>query len=822
MGLGVLSIKYQTETRGAVDLPILQACIGEKVKIIVELYYDQIYIADNSVGKKIYYAPTPSVSGKFYNDDLIWFEDGAFLNSCQVGDIFMVADPAGYITPGPYTLLEILSGGLGRFDATFPPTQEGDVPGQVFYSVTPLKSLMYQFGINEYGNYMSPVDDSLQKFSIDSAGALTDVVSQLLDASGNKDWQIDSVTLVGLGDDSNYPTDARVQIKITHESVVTPLFLAGQYDDLLNGIAPDYFKPDNLIRYQSQIDWNKSNANLDPAKQLIIDSTGQFGWFGTRYNGAASDYTISSLTIKRVSDAEFVDQLEYNEMEVKFRIASAAGAFDPADTALVFGFNFLPDDTAFYQNTNRLMSENFCFDSKRFLPDNTPVNGNNFGTAKQVIKTINGEVLDANTVEVTARILFGADQVAILQQGDVAQYAMWVITENTDLDVVICDKSNMLVQVNEIYVQLTKVDLLDDETKFIEHPYDVVAHGKDTLEMFPVDDVAVNSKFALDYTGLEGDGIVLKACTPALVLTHATEADITLDSFRINLDNYPTIGTLPVVQAIDFNQLRPYKIENGIRKYIAFERDFNLDTPDVKFFILNFPFMNRWEYWIRIARLSSIPLSLFDPAVPFNGGNHLWDRLANTAGWSLVYRTRFEIVQNGKLFEQEFEHELTSTYFESNPEWTECSIKTYDIDTNDEIVVGPKKYANAKKDTKVICSFKKSTGDVPELDHVAIVIWAEGFEGGGITEITRISSVYDVIDSSLLKSSDASNKVIMTKDDNVFTGEALIKADKIENLSKLTLYARIYVLEDILDDSRVTNDFIVRIVNDGQVRIVLT
>lgn len=818
MALGILSRKYRTQTRGAVDLDILQACIGEEIKVITELYFDQIYICYDVNDIIVDFVPNPGVSGRAYNEDLIYFSDGEFLNNCQVGDTFISNSTYNV---GSFVLLEIINGGLGRFDRAF--TSDTMVnPANYVANISALKSLVYQYAINASGEYISQTDGSLQKLTADSATALTDV-TVTMHALGNKDWRIllDSVGLTGEGDDTNFPTDSHVRIKITHTVVVTPLYLAGQYEEMRLAIAPDYFKPDNLIKYFSQIDWNKNNTYLDPAKSIALDPVGQFGWFGTKYNGAASDYSISSLTIERVSDAESINQLEYNECEVKFTITSTGADFHATQTALIFGFNYLPEDSALYKNTDRFLDTNFCFDSKILTPNGVVRYGNNYGSATQVIKTIKGDILTASTVGITARILFGADQVDILTQEDVAKYAMWIICERTSLDIALCDKSNLLVQVNEIHVQLTSVDLLSDVTKFLEHPYEVVGQGEETLEMFPVDDVVVNSAYALDFTGLENDGILLKSCTPKIVLTHATEANVVLDSVRINLDNFPTVGTAPAVQSIDFNQQRPYKIENGIRKYVSFQRDFSEDTSTVKNFVLNFPFMNRWEYWIQLAGLTSIPESLFDSDVPFNGANPLWDRLANSTGWTLKYIVTFEILQNGELFEQEFEHVLTSTYFETNTEWNNCNIKTYDSDNN-EIIVGSKKYAYATEDTKVVVSFEKTVGDVPDINHIAIVIWAEGYEGGGVSEVSRISSAYEVTDISAFKSVDTSNKVKLTKTLNVFTGEALLNFNKINNLSKLSLYARIYVLQDTLEVDRITNDFILRVTNDGQTRLILS
>jgi hypothetical protein len=234
MGLEILSRKYRTQTRGAVDLDVLQACIGEEIKVITELAYNQIFICYDVNDQIITFVPDPNASGRPYNNDLMRFSTPDFLAKCQVGDQFISTD-GGY---GVFTLLEKIDDLIGRFDKNF---ASGGFPylpyhmttdSQYVANITPLKSLLYQFGINENGGFLSPTDNSIQKFTITSADPLTDIVSQALSAFGNLDWQIDSAVLVGLGDDPDWPADTQVRIKITHTTVVTPLFLVGELSNL--------------------------------------------------------------------------------------------------------------------------------------------------------------------------------------------------------------------------------------------------------------------------------------------------------------------------------------------------------------------------------------------------------------------------------------------------------------------------------------------------------------------------------------------------------------------------------------------------------------
>ena len=811
MAIGVSKRVFKSELRGSTELDFLYGCIGEKIQVVNEIYYANLYVMSND--NLCTTNPPQELSGQIDNDNLALFQDGNYLNTCQVGDELRFATTFG----GPpitivATLLEIINGGLGRFNYTFPyiPINVGFVA-----NVSELKSIYYQYGLG-LGGFNSKIDNSIQKGTLNSASKLSGVTYDL-ELIGNKDWQFDEMELVGLGD-TEFTT--KQNIRLTHSFIIGPMFLAEELSDIYAQIAPGRFKADNKIKYYAELSYLKNAVDKSDDKLIQFEGIGQFGWFNTKYNGEPSPYTLSSLQFTRVSDSEVINQLEYNEVQVKFVLNSSTGSFTTS-TPLVFGFNYLPDDESFYQGTGRTQDVNFCFDSKKVFANNSFVNGDYYGTSKQIILNIKAQVISSSVCEVTVNVLIGSAQKAILEQGDLANYAIWCIAENTALDPLVSDKSNVLIDVNYIYVQKTKIDLFDMDTVFIEHPYTDRLQGEPTLEMFPVDDVVADSIIQLDYTGLEDDGIIIKSVTPQIVLTHATEADIVLDRQLISTENYPTVGVLPAVQDINFTFNRPYKIEDGIRKTISLTRDYLSDAGLVKAWKLSFPFMNRWEYWISLG-LNAVPESLFDFTKQFGGANNLWNRLANTSGWTLVYRTAFEIVQNGEDFEQVFETELTSTDFNSNTDWSNCTIKSYDIDTNDQIIVGPKNYIYTQKETLIKASFQKTTGTVPDVSEVAIVIWLESFEGGGITDIRRISSVYDVISLSPFKGVEGLNTVKITKNINTFTGEALIDFSKLPSGQKVTLYARIYEIEGdpIPDGGRITNNNELRVTNNGYVRVV--
>jgi len=202
--------------------------------------------------------------------------------------------------------------------------------------------------------------------------------------------------------------------------------------------------------------------------------------------------------------------------------------------------------------------------------------------------------------------------------------------------------------------------------------------------------------------------------------------------------------------------------------------------------------MHRWEYWESIGSISFLPDGIFDTTQPLNGLNHFWQRYTTVSGWTINHRLKFSIEQNGEIFEQSFDNEYTSHPFNDNSQWGNESITSYDVDSGLPLVNGGDNFIQGYSDTRIVASFEKLTGDVPILDDVEIVIWIEVYESGGISDIRRISSVYEIGDNSWFKSIDSSNKVFKDMSGAVFTGECLIDSSKIPDEAQFTIYARLY------------------------------
>lgn len=822
----VLDQKYYTQTRGVVSQSELKACIGEKIKVETTIYSEIVCVA--SADLKITFKPYISeLRITADNSNVISIQDTEFISSLAILDTFDVIDSTSPSSPvvGSYTVIEKLSDSIIRVQEDLTAIAEnsyigGDGDSGYLVNTTPYKFLGTSWGVT-LGGYASPTTGELQAANISSSGYLSDISETLIPILGGKGWQTGSIKILGAGDGYG----SQQIIKITNEFIVTPLFLETELDDLLVGIRPSFWKKPDLIKYKAEFIFAKSKQLALDNSKLTVAENGEFGWFNCKTDNSAPNFELVNLELIKVSDSSSVNALEFsNEVQCIATIKKVSGGLvTPSDNVIIVGFNYLPQSESFYKNNSKTLTENFLYDSVKIILGGGEENGEQNGTDSQIIKTAEATAIDSTTFEVRFNIEFGADIIPILRQDSEAWYNTWLICEDISVDLPLSDKSSVLVQTNKVYEQLIEIDLFDNDAVFIEHPYESTYFGKETLEIFPVDDVIANSLLQLDYTGRESDNIKIIGVEPSLILTHATEADIYLERTYINCENFDLVGTSPAIQDIEYIEDRVFKLPaNDARKGIVFARDYTNDSGSIKAWVLSYPFMNRWEYWNKLTGLTNIPSDLFSASLPNKGINQFWNRLANISGWSLKYRARLILEQNGVQFEQSFEDILSSQDFEANTDWSVCSIKSYDSVSNNEIIAGGSKYLDAAKKTKIVASFKKTNGTLPAENFFAIVIWIMRFEEGTIADITRYSSVYADDGISMFDSIDTSKKVVLQKIGDVYTGTCFVDNTKISaNTTKMTVYARIYEISGTEFNVRITNDNKVRELLDANVRQII-
>lgn len=794
MSVFVTSVKHNSNFRPSQDLNYLQGVVD--LPIITEVKFNYQDIVYSNTLNLIILEPALSVVNLQDNSGIIYSEQpGAFTN-------FFVGDDIGInIAAGTYTyyvISEVIDSQTIRTNYSSGTLSLTPGVDYVFNS-TPFAGLRFLYNLTDATSFNSLIDGEEQKLQIQSLD-VTNLTPQNMVFSGAKSYQIGSATVVGDGGVGGKVGAVNGEFEkqpftIIHNTVITPTFLVDQYTDLTNGVKPTYFLAQDCLSYIAQIslgrDLNNPNGLQTETAATNLSST---GWYDENFNGNPTNYTLKSLVIK--DGATVITQPEFNK-DITFEITvenTTDSPFSTGNTQYMVGFNYLPSTDAQVEKNGFDQVRNFAIDTKLNTLGSGSQNGNNFGNDLQIIKTVTSTFISADEMLVTLVINTGVDADAILQQDGLYRYKMYLITENHALSANVSDMVNVLVNVNDFFVQQFDPNLVQlVDTNFIQHPYtdkSDATTGTD-LGTFPVDDLVANIDFHIDYTSIDSteEAKILSVQTE-LILDDSTQEIVLEDSGALNMSTFAIVGG--EAQNINFLKDRVFKIPDGIRNQITLTRDELSDSGSDRYFNYQYPFMLRWEYWESL-NLVTIPADLFDTAEPNDGLNHFWQRLTSIGVWELKLKTTFVLEQNGVSFEQVFEENIADTTdYEGNAEWTNTGIKSYDIATGFEIVNGATKYITSYEDVRIEIPFDKVSGGLPSVNNVGVVFWIETFEVGGISDIRRSSSFYDLGVDSWFKSIDTSNRPTITNAGSIYTAKILIDYTKIPANLKFTIYARMY------------------------------
>jgi hypothetical protein len=790
----VTSIQFDSTLDNSGYSDFLTGNIGDALKIKINFFVENSNDAnaDNTVSFAVANNNTLDV------DSLITCENTEFVTGLKIGDEISIQNMGiGY--NGTYIVTEIIDSQTFRVNDTF--TTAIKTSGEIV-NQTNRKGLRYYYNFVENGNEFTSLTDpnEVQLFTFNDLDYTDDTVKNLK-TTGQKTWQIGNVNIKALGIDNG-----KISYELIHNTTITPLHLANQLNDTANGIRPSYFKGGSTLNYIYQIDLGRNLLDTNNFESLQGSVIGNIGWFNENFNGLESNYQLEGLAYNNS-----ISTLDFNvNTEVFISILCNDTSFTTS-TKVNLGFIYLPENETDYQENNRLLNDNFCFDSKIVNANNSVVNGSNFSTGKQVIKNVKASLISSSKISITVNIELGSDYKAIINESDFKNYLLFVSVENIANDFDSKDRVNLLCDVSKFAIELSDIELVKNEgTFFIEHPYDTRSFGVSTLDIQPVDDIVCNSEFYIDFTDLENDNVLIKSVTPSLRLKKSGQSDVILESNAINVDNSQIIvDGLYNIQNINYAQGREFKIPiEEIRKYITFSRNINNDSGNKRYYSLNYPFMMRWEYWKQLL-LATYSKDFFANLQDFQGYNHNWTRLANVSGWSFIYQIDFVIERLGVLYNQTFTKSIVSKDFDSNTDWTTTIVSS-------GLENGGVKLIKGYEQTEITATFEKVSGTIHDVSAVAIVLWIETYESGGITDIRRISSVHDNDSQSWF----VENLVdISNPSSGVFVGTCNIDNTKLPSNNKYTIYARIYEITVIEDTVRVTNDDIIRETIDNFIRI---
>lgn len=807
--------------------------IGEPIRI--ELDIEVSTYAITSTSQQSIFNYTNGVIG-----DGWVYHQGAGFKDFNVGDEI---EYKNYTTNGfggtpvytpPITVIAKASDFLIQIDVDLFPGQTDQYDSQAIWNVkTPITGLLYKWNFienNEAENYFSKVDGSLHRAEAPAVDATDTVTIVDMNFLGPKPYQRGGVIVVGDGINTNGVYGFK--FKIIHETIFTPFFLSAQWDDVVAKIAPGYFQNGNCLKSIFEITgfFNYLDPNRTTTGKLI-DLEGDTGWYGENFNTGVTNYYIDSVVFKKPSLA-VIPAIAFSTVETTVEIVvknDADTPFSNNNTNFILIFNKAPLNESEYQGNLKTLTENFLYDYAFNTVGSAPVDGVNFGTAYQVLKTVEATFISISEIKITAQIAMDASILPDLFLLDEARYVLSAAIQNHLHDApppTLVDAVMLQVDAQDFYEDLTDPGMIVFATKFLRHfENDPVTEGVSSIDAFKEDDLVAITQITVDHTGRTSNIIQLADITVAIkAINSVTLEEIILDKWQLNLSQYPLIGGDSYMN-VTFP--RALHVPAGeIRKNILLKRTQPLDTGLMHTYLLEFPFLINWAYFLQLASAS---YDFFDPTEPNNGLNNDWFRMQSFTNWSINYTVHIKAKKDAiPLVFNHVKPIIIYDYEDKFADFQLVDTKSYDPDTLTELYdpIADEKYILGYKNTLIKALFSNTVNYPIAISDVHFRIWIEVYEdqSAGPTGSRRISSVWVLDSDTWFLSTDGSGKIVKTlftdlNSDDQIEASMYVDFTKIPlNKKEFKIMARLYDGLSAFSIARVTESGDLRLTEDSDTR----
>jgi len=817
MGIVLDSIEFDNEFQAS-STSWLLANIGEKITATIDFTVRADAIPNGTTTSMVCNPPGQPT------DDYIQAIGFAAFADFNLGDLIFIEDSAaGGLNGGNYTIIDKISSSLIRVDSSL--TNETiDASSDSIAVVTIMEAIRYNWnliGNSDTPTFNSKIDGTNQELTVDNYPVGSTPVTSM-DFFGDLSYQIGSATIQRLTTGSSSGSQ---QFRIIHTFFITPFFLSAQFQDLQNGIAPNYFLNNECLKfiYRLEAGAELSNPNSFQFTETL-DVLGNTGWFDEKFNSGFTNYSVKSISYEDDISTTTVPgiQLSADKTRVKIVIENTIDSpFLNNSTEFTANFSYLPEFESEYQNNGKNVIENFYFDRAFQTVGSAAVAGDNFGSDQQVFETIEATFTSTSEIEIELLVSLSTAMIADIEARGRKAFALWVTTQDHLLDTPDADKVALLADVEVFFQDTTDAGLLTFANPvFLKHyETDPLTEGADTINGRIEDDILRYDQFYIDRGGREDRVITINQTRQFLIAKNSsTGAEFIMEQFFQNWSGATAVNDgSPLgqytTQYFNFVQDRVFKMpDNEQRKQIQVNRRTDLDTTDRRYYEMWYPFMMRWEDWVALLNADT---NFFDNSLPQNGLNNLWDRYQTFANWDLYYRNQVILTQDGTQLTFSQDKIIDSFTYLEDTDWINEDISSFTI-TGTPLVSGGTEFIQGFEDTKIIAS-KEWAGAGTKPDNATEVAWVlriEVYEQGTITDIRFISSEYDWLQFSWFKSTDLSNLVVFSETGGIFKAEALIDYTLIPAGTTFRVSARIYDKRGVVS-GKLMEDGTQKLMEDG-------
>jgi hypothetical protein len=782
MSVKINSISFDSElTTGTTDY--LLGNVLNSVTATVQIAIGWFAFATSS--SKIQFAPT---SG-YPNPDEIIKCNSALFGEFQLGDTIEVSGTAS--NDGTYTITDKISANEIRVGTSL--VNELSSVAEIV-GTTPITALNYFYNLIENANapsYISQIDGSIQKyFAFDLDATDTSTVVNF-EGIGDKSWQSGSATIKGNGTDAYYQ-----YFTITHNFLVIPYYVEGEFTDLQSGTPPYNFDNTNSLKYISSFE--ALYFKTDPNKKQIgsfISNNGNVGWFDENFNTDLTNYSHTAIVHKTPTNITLPSvEITENLNTFTFDVTNTTDApFVINTTPCILGFSLLSDESD-YTDAAKTVEENFYIDRIETVVSNSTPTADGL-----YIENVNVEFISSSVVRVTGNFKFDAGDVTYLSALSGKRYCMAFDVVDDALAIDVADRVTLLVDANDLYIDTSNDGLIVFDTDIVTMA-DEDELGVATTEAFPTDAIVIRSIMAFDY---EAD-TTFETITAKIIAENATGDSFDLDVFTFDLSTQPKVSD---ITQINISQARPFVPSgNSFMQNIIVKRRSDLDAGNLYYYEINFPVLFRWEYW---KTLLGVNAAFYNTSLPNNGFNNLWYRY-DASPFNIKGYVSLDVINEGNPLTFEDKITLDAYNYSSSAEWIVKTVKAYDLDDN-ELTDGVNNYVQGFAKTKVVAVFENI--NTIDSDNVFVRFGAEVYESGGVSGLHTIDSLYPVAANEWFENTDNGGLIELVLSGNEVTATAYLNNNNIPSNGKLTIYARIYNLG--IADGKLTEAGVYKATEDG-------
>lgn len=623
MSVIIEDIRTTSPLTGASETSFLVDNQSDVITVEIDFRVENYLMAITASGDGIIQSkPFESNTGMIDDDNTIFCSFANGFEDFKVGDTIQVVGSVSNDKTAIITEIFTAATNSSRVnniiktDQTF--TAETFPVGAYVAVTTPITAVTFKHGIienTEEVNYLSKVDGSEQIAQI--GGLLSSNTSyQTAELLGNKSWQFGSVEVKGNNQGLGVNAIVSQGFTLKHETIINPLSLFDQFDDIQNDIKPDWLLDGNSLRYVFAVDASPvvNNPN-DTQSGTFAEFEGNVGWYGETFNGGATNYSFSNLVYERLDTTVNPSvELGTTETKITFTVTNTTDTpFSDTNTKSIFAIHFAPSVESQYRTvtsaTTQLMEHNYIYDdviSTLGAASGTPKQD---GTDLQVIKSLTTTFVSSSVITVDVRIEMATAVANRIAGFGTQNYVIKFSVADHTLTRANSDKVALKLDATNYFIDTTDATMINIAATFMEHPFSVIGtDDKTIITARTEDDIVGISSFTLDKNTRETDTIILTSATAQVIARKDANTFDVLDQYTTSLNNLELINndTYGPIPFVDITQDRGFKTpSDSLRQNVRLKRRTDLDSGGVFSYELRLPFILRWEAWQKRANANS-------------------------------------------------------------------------------------------------------------------------------------------------------------------------------------------------------------------------